>query len=130
MFISIDQMGESLKYLGKVDSFWGITFLKFKQLRLPVGNTIKIDIDSEIKDFVKKYEKYMNFHDTGEFESSIEEITNDVMTHFNFPASKKQDVQDFIQGLQTLSDGISVIMSPGPEIIYRTEPDMVQTIVY
>ena len=85
---------------------------------------------AEIKDFVKKYEKYMNFHDTWEFESSIEEITNDVMTHFNFPASKKQDVQDFIQGLQTLSDGISVIMSPGPEIIYRTEPDMVQTIVY
>ena len=72
----------------------------------------------------------MNFHDTGEFESSLEEITNDVMTHFNFPATKKQDVQNFIQSLQTLSDGISVIMSPGPEIIYRTEPDMVQTIVY
>jgi hypothetical protein len=85
---------------------------------------------AEIKDFVKKYEKFMNFHDTGEFESSLDEITNDVMTHFNFPPTKKQDVQNFIQSLQTLSDGISVIMSPGPEIIYRTEPDMVQTIVY
>ncbi len=85
---------------------------------------------AEIKDFVKKYEKFMNFHDTGEFESSLDEITNDVMTHFNFPATKKPDVQNFIQSLQTLSDGISVIMSPGPEIIYRTEPDMVQTIVY
>ena len=85
---------------------------------------------AEIKDFVKKYEKFMNFHDTGEFQSSLDEITNDVMTHFNFPATKKQDVQNFIQSLQTLSDGISVIMSPGPEIIYRTEPDMVQTIVY
>jgi hypothetical protein len=85
---------------------------------------------AEIKDFVKKYEKYMNFHDTGEFEKSLDDITNDVMTHFNFPAEKKEDVQNFIQGLQTLSDGISVIMSPGPEIIYRTEPDMVQTIVY
>jgi hypothetical protein len=52
------------------------------------------------------------------------------MTHFNFPASKKEDVQNYIQSLQTLSDGISVIMSPGPEIIYRTNPDMTQTIVY
>ena len=32
MFISIDQIKESLKHLKKVDSFWGITFLKFKQL--------------------------------------------------------------------------------------------------
>ena len=57
MFISIDQIRESLKYLEKVDSFWGITFLKFKQLQLPVENTIKIDLDSEIKDFVKNYYK-------------------------------------------------------------------------
>jgi hypothetical protein len=57
MFISIDQIRDSLKYLEKVDSFWGITFLKFKQLQLPVGNTIKIDIDSEIKDFVRNYYK-------------------------------------------------------------------------
>ena len=27
--ISIDQIKESLKHLKKVDSFWGITFLKF-----------------------------------------------------------------------------------------------------
>ncbi|NBV28259.1 hypothetical protein EBS02_04465 [bacterium] len=84
----------------------------------------------EIKDFVKKYEKYMNFHDAGEFEASLDELVSDVMTHFNFPASKKEDVQNYIQSLQTLSDGISVIMSPGPEIIYRTNPDMTQTIVY
>ncbi|QSV54470.1 MAG: ATP-binding protein [Dolichospermum sp. UKL201] len=57
MFISIDQIKESLKHLKKVDSFWGITFLKFKQLRLPVGNTIKIDIDSEIEDFLESYYK-------------------------------------------------------------------------
>jgi len=58
MFISIDQIRESLKYLEKVDSFWGITFLKFKQLRLPVGNTIKIDLDSEIEDFLGSYYKH------------------------------------------------------------------------
>ncbi|MBS9389140.1 MAG: ATP-binding protein [Dolichospermum sp. WA123] len=57
MFISIDQIKESLKHLEKVDSFWGITFLKFKQLRLPVGNTIKIDLDSEIEDFLESYYK-------------------------------------------------------------------------
>jgi len=33
---------------------------------------------AEIKDFVKKYEKYMSFHDTGEFEKSLDDIVNDV----------------------------------------------------
>jgi hypothetical protein len=72
----------------------------------------------------------MEFHDAGQFDDSIEDLTNDVMTHFNFPATKKEDVQNFIQSLQTLSDELSVIMSPGPEVIYRTNPDMTQTIVY
>jgi hypothetical protein len=57
MFISIDQIRESLKYLEKVDSFWGITFLKFKQLRLPVGNIIEISLNSEIEDFLENYYK-------------------------------------------------------------------------
>jgi hypothetical protein len=57
MFISIDQIRDSLKYLQKVDSFWGITFLKFKQLRLPVGNTIKISLYSEIQAFLESYYK-------------------------------------------------------------------------
>ncbi|MDB9468568.1 AAA family ATPase [Dolichospermum circinale] len=57
MFISIDQIKESLKYLEKVDSFWGITFLKFKQLRLPLGNTIEISLYSEIEDFLENHYK-------------------------------------------------------------------------
>jgi len=89
----------------------------------------KVEQD-EIKDFVSKYEKDMNFQDAGQFDDSIEALTNDVMTHFNFPATKKEDVQNFIQSLQTLSDELSVIMSPGPEVIYRTNPDMTQTIVF
>lgn len=84
----------------------------------------------EIKDFVSKYEKDMNFQDAGQFDDSIEALTNDVMTHFNFPATKKEDVQNFIQSLQTLTDELSVIMSPGPEVIYRTNPDMTQTVVF
>ncbi|MBC5793701.1 ATP-binding protein [Sphaerospermopsis sp. LEGE 00249] len=55
MFISIEQIRESLKYLEKVDSFSGITFLKFKQLQLPVGTTIKLSLYSEIKDFLERY---------------------------------------------------------------------------
>ena len=55
MFISIDQIKESLKHLEKVDSFSGITFLKFKQLQLPVGATIKLFLDAEIKDFLERY---------------------------------------------------------------------------
>ncbi len=82
-----------------------------------------------IKDFVKKYEKYFKFHDPDELENSIDDIVNDVMTHFSFPSSKKEDVKNFITGLQTLSDGISVIMAPDAQIAYRTQPDMVQTIV-
>ncbi|MDB9452465.1 AAA family ATPase [Dolichospermum circinale] len=57
MFISIDQIKESLKHLKKVDSFWGITFLKFKQLRLPVGNTIEVSLHSEIEDFLENHYK-------------------------------------------------------------------------
>lgn len=57
MFFSIDQIRDSLKYLEKVDSFWGITFLKFKQLRLPVGNTIEVSLHSEIEDFLENYYK-------------------------------------------------------------------------
>ena len=57
MFISIDQIRESLKYLEKVDSFWGITFWKFKQLQLPVGNTVEVSLYSEIKDFLENHYK-------------------------------------------------------------------------
>lgn len=82
-----------------------------------------------IKDFVKKYEKYFKFHDPDEFEDSIDSIVNDVMNHFSFPLSKKEDVKNYISGLQTLSDGISVIMAPDAQIAYRKQPDMVQTIL-
>lgn len=82
-----------------------------------------------IKDFVKKYEKYFKFHDPEEFLNSIDQIVNDVMTHFSFPPEKREDVKNYISGLQTLSDGISVIMAPGPQISYQTQPDMVQTIL-
>jgi hypothetical protein len=82
-----------------------------------------------IKDFVKKYEKYFKFHDPEEFLNSIDKIVDDVMSQFSFPPDKKEDVKNYISGLQTLSDGISVIMAPDAQIAYRTQPDMVQTIL-
>jgi hypothetical protein len=85
---------------------------------------------AQIKDFLKKYEKYFNFHDPNEFETSLDQIVNDVMNQFNFPPQKKEDVQNFIQGLHTISDGISVIMQPDAQIIYRTNPDQVQTVTF
>lgn len=82
-----------------------------------------------IRDFVKKYEKYFKFHDPSEFENSLQKIVDDVMNQFSFPPEKRQDVENYITGLHDMSDGISVIMSPDPQLIYRTQPDMVQTIL-
>lgn len=82
-----------------------------------------------IKDFVRKYEKYFKFHDPAEFNNSLDQIVDDVMGRFSIDPSLKDDVKNYISGLQSLSDGISVIMAPDPQIIYRTQPDMVQTIM-
>jgi hypothetical protein len=82
-----------------------------------------------IRDFVMKYEKYFKFHDPGEFESSLNKIVDDVMSTYSFPPEKREDVQNYISGLHDLSDGISVIMSPNPQLTYRKQPDMVQTIL-
>lgn len=82
-----------------------------------------------IKEFVRKYEKYFQFHDPGEFEKSLDDIVNDVMSQFSLNPTLRDDVRNYISGLQDLSDGISVIMAPNPQIIYRTQPDMVQTIM-
>lgn len=82
-----------------------------------------------IRNFVKKYEKYFKFHDPAEFENSLGKIVDDVMNTYKFPAEKKDDIRNYISSLHDLSDGISVIMSPNPQTIYRTQPDMVQTIL-
>lgn len=83
----------------------------------------------EIRNFMKKYSKYSEFHDDEQFADSVDDITNDVMGRFNFPESKRQDVKDYLSSLQDLSDGLSVIMEPGKELIYRTQPDEVQSFI-
>ena len=83
----------------------------------------------EIKTFMQKYSKYSEFHDDGQFADSVDDITDDVMRQFNFPEAKRQDVQDYLSSLQDLSDGLSVIMEPSKELIYRTQPDEVQSFI-
>ena len=83
----------------------------------------------EIKNFMKKYSKYSEFHDDGQFADSVDDITDDVMRQFNFPEAKRQDVQDYLSSLQDLSDGLSTIMEPSKELIYRTQPDEVQSFI-
>lgn len=83
----------------------------------------------QIREFMKKYSKYSEFHDDEQFADSVDDITNDVIRQFNFPESKRQDVKDYLSSLQDLSDGLSTIMEPGKEFIYRTQPDNVQSFI-
>lgn len=83
---------------------------------------------AQIRDFVRKYEKYFNFHDAAQLDDSLEKIVDDVMRETGIDPSKKDDVKNYISSLQSLSDGISVIMSPNPQFIYKGQPDMTQTI--
>jgi hypothetical protein len=84
---------------------------------------------AEIKSFMQKYSKYSEFHDDGQFVDSVDDITNDVMRQLNFPEEKRQDVKDYLSSLQDLSDGLSVIMEPDKEFIYRTQPDGTQSFI-
>lgn len=91
--------------------------------------SLSAEEQAEIKNFMQKYSKYSEFHDDAQFADSVDDITSDVMRQFNFPDSKRQDVKDYLSSLQDLSDGLSVIMEPGKEFIYRTQPDSVQSFI-
>ena len=84
---------------------------------------------AEIKNFMQKYSKYSEFHDDAQFADSVDDIVSDVMRQFNFPEGKKEDVKNYISSLQDLSDGLSVIMDPKKQFIYRTQPDNTQTFI-
>lgn len=74
---------------------------------------------AEIRNWLKKYEKYFNFHDSGNFMNSVDQITNDALNQLGIDKSKKDEVQSYIESIYDLSDGISVIMAPNPEINYN-----------
>jgi hypothetical protein len=75
------------------------------------------------------YEKYFNFHDSGNFMDSIDQITKDALEQLNIDKSKSDEVQDYIQSLYDLSDGISVIMAPNKELNLN-DIDQVQRFQY
>ena len=91
--------------------------------------SLSAEEQAEIKNFMKKYSKYSEFHDDGQFADSVDDITDDVMRQFNFPESKREDVKNYLSSLQDLSDGLSTIMEPDKEFIYRTQPDGVQSFI-
>lgn len=84
---------------------------------------------AEIRDWVKKYEKYFNFHNDGTFLDSIDKLTDDCMNQLNIDKSKSDAVKSYIEGLQDLSDGLSVVMAPNAEFQYN-DIDQVQRFQY
>lgn len=83
----------------------------------------------QIKTWIQKYEKYFNFHDSGNFMDSIDQITKDALEQLDIDKSKSDEVQDYIQSLYDLSDGISVIMAPNKELNLN-DIDQVQRFQY
>jgi hypothetical protein len=84
---------------------------------------------SQIRTWIGKYERYFNFHDSGNFIDSIDQITKDAVQQLGIDKSKTDAVQNYLESLYDLSDGLSVIMAPGPEII-QTGIDQVQRFQY
>ena len=84
---------------------------------------------SEIIDLVKKYEKYFNFHDTENFNTELKNIVNDILIKLNIDKDKINSIEEYLKDLYELSDGLSVIMAPGPEIV-QNGIDQVQRFQY
>jgi hypothetical protein len=57
VFLSIEQVKESLKRLEAVQPFFGLTFLVFKKNQLPVGSTFEFPINAENKKFLDEFYK-------------------------------------------------------------------------
>ncbi|MFP5261215.1 MAG: AAA family ATPase [Blastocatellia bacterium] len=57
MFLTADQIRDSIEHLESVHPFFGITFLACKQARLPVGKPTEFYMDSVTKDFLDTYFK-------------------------------------------------------------------------
>jgi hypothetical protein len=84
---------------------------------------------ASIRNWAKKYERYFNFHDAGNFFSSIDQLVDDAMNQLGIDKSKKDDVQSYLEELYDLSDGLSFVMTPDPQFQY-TGIDQVQRFQY
>jgi hypothetical protein len=72
-----------------------------------------------VKDWVKKYEKYFNFQDSENFENSLNTFVEDLLDNVNINPSKKESIKRYMQDMYNLSDGMTLIMSPYPELNYN-----------
>lgn len=55
MFFSKEQIEQSVKRLNNLNPFFGIVFLAFKEVNLPVGKTVPLNFISIIDAFLQKY---------------------------------------------------------------------------
>ena len=67
-----------------------------------------------IKNWLSKYAKDYDMHDDAEFEKNQEKIVKDCMAQLGIDSSMKDDVASFIQSIQDISDGFSIVMDPKP----------------
>ena len=74
---------------------------------------------SMIKDWVKKYEKYFNFHNSDNFEASIDQLAADVIAQIGIDSIKTNEVIDYLEELYSLADGLSVVMAPDEQFQSR-----------
>ena len=74
---------------------------------------------SIIKDWVKKYEKYFNFHNGDNFDSSIDQLASDVIDQTGIDKSKTNSVIEYLEELYSLADGLSVVMAPDEQFQSR-----------
>lgn len=74
---------------------------------------------SVIKNWVKKYEKYFNFHNGDNFDSSIDQLAADVMDQTGIDELKTNAVIGYLEELYSLADGLSVVMAPDEQFQSR-----------
>lgn len=67
-----------------------------------------------IKNWLSKYAKDYDMHDDAGFEKNQEKIVKDCMSQLGIDSSMKDDVTSFIQSIQDISDGFSIVMDPKP----------------
>lgn len=94
------------------------------------GNELTDEEMSSIKEWVKKYEKYYNFYNNDdEFIKAIDQIVEDCIEQLSLDHEKRELIKEYLEGLYTLSDGMSVIMSPNMEF-NANDIDQVQRFQY
>lgn len=94
-----------------------------------VNLTIDDGLKSRIRQWIIKYENLSNLHNNGDNIGSVEKIVSDVMDRFKIHEDKRDAVRDYVSDLYDISDGLSVIMSPNPQLSYNNI-DQVQSLYY